>query len=371
MNESYKLTSQHTDSTSAVGKTQFALSLLLSCQLPPPHGLGRSAIYLSTEAPLNTARLVQMLTSHPHYQDLPEEDRPILDRIHTMVTNNLESQEHIIQYQLPIAVRRFNVGLVVMDSVAANFRAEHETRTAKGLADRAVELMKLGNMLQKIARDNDIAVVVTNQVSDRFDDVKTITDRIRSSSPVMSSPGTQQQHRMPPPPPSSSANIAPTNEPTTLDHQQRFFTGWGDNPNQAQTQFEQLKTPALGLAWANQLSARVVLKMESERLYSSSQLHDYNGGNIWKDKKKKRFLGLVFAPWVAPTSTSSPGVVEYEIQLRGPVSVLERKEDGVRDEFGDLLDPDLWSDEDENENENGNGTGVENLEEKGRQLEVS
>jgi DNA repair protein RAD57 len=242
-----------------------------------------------------------------------------------MATNDLEVQDHIIQYQLPIAVQRFDIGLIVMDSVAANFRAEHETGTAKGLANRAVDLMKLGNMLRRIARNNDIAVLVTNQVSDRFDDARTIQDRFRSSSPAFnSSPAIQ---RMPPP---SSLNVA-RDDRVSLDHQQRFFTGWGAQPT---IMYEQMKTPALGLAWANQLSARVVLKMESERV--SQHPSDYIGGNIWKDKKKKRFLSVVFAPWVAPTERP----VEYEIQMQGPVFVPEP----LSDPHAELLDPSLWFD---------------------------
>ncbi|KIW79217.1 hypothetical protein Z517_05829 [Fonsecaea pedrosoi CBS 271.37] len=316
---------------SAVGKTQFVLGLLLSVQLPPPKGLGKGSIYISTEGPLHTKRLSQILLNHPEYDSLDPGQGPSLDRVHTIATNDLEAQEHIIRYQLPIAVQRFNIGLIVLDSVAANFRAEHDTRTAAQLADRAFELAKLGNLLRKIAIENNIAVVVTNQVSDRFEDSKNL---LQPSSPLTtSSPTVPSSH--------TQAVVERQREVQSLDHQQRFFTGWGDETGK--TKQEQLKTPALGLAWANQISARIVLKMESQR-------QEYAGGNIWKDKKKTRNFSVVFAPWAGPTHS----LIRYEITTQGIVSIpdTERPEKAlatVDEEHQDLLDEAFWATEDDEE----------------------
>ncbi|KAJ9504409.1 DNA repair protein rhp57 [Exophiala xenobiotica] len=310
---------------SAVGKTQFVLGLLLSAQLPPPRGLGKGSIYVSTEAPLNTARLKQMLISHPEYERLDPADH----YVHAIGTNDLEAQEHILRYQLPVAIQRLNIGLIVLDSVAANFRAEHESRTAAGLAERATALGKLGLTLRRVAIENNAVVVVTNQVSDRFDEVRSI---LRSSSPANSSPSMSTAN-----PTSTVAELR--RETQSLDHQQRFFTGWGDDRDE---QRNQLKNPALGLAWANQISARIVLKMESER-------QEYLGGNIWKDKKKARTLRVVFAPWVR--TTRSP--IRYEIGLQGIVSVVEDELHGEAQgppdgKHTELLDEEFWpTDEDE------------------------
>ncbi|KAK4947400.1 DNA repair protein rhp57 [Elasticomyces elasticus] len=315
---------------SAVGKTQFVLGLLLSVQLPPPHGLGRDAIYVSTEAPLSTNRLEQILKSHPAYEALEPQDRPTLDHVHAISTNDLEAQEHILRFQLPVAVQRFNVGLVVLDSVAANFRAEHETRTPAGLAERATELGKLGSMLRRVAVEHNAVVVVTNQVSDRFDELKNI---LRSSSPASSSPAISG-----PGLPSASAELR--REAQSLDHQQCFFTGWGDDSEERRSQF---KNPALGLAWANQISTRLVLKMESERL-------EYSGGNIWRDKKKSRTFRVVFAPWTSPTTAAIP----YEIDMQGIVSVsenrrLEELDLPVNEEHAALLKEEFWATDDDEE----------------------
>lgn len=316
---------------SAVGKTQLVLGLLLSVQLPPPRGMGKGAIYVSTEAPLNTSRLKQMLYSHPEYESMEPEDRPSLDYIHTIATNDLEAQEHILRYQLPVAVQRFNIGLVVLDSVAANFRAEHETRTPAGLAERAVELGKLGTMLRRVAIENKAAIVVTNQVADRFDDPRGM---LRSSSPATASSPALPGPTVPP----EIAEIR--REVQSLDYQQQFFTGWGDDRQEKRWQY---KNPALGLAWANQISARIVLKMESER-------QEYVGGNIWRDKKKSRTFAVVFAPWAPATYPA----VRYEIGMQGIVSVAPTVEAAkapapVDDEHADLLNEELWATDEDDE----------------------
>ncbi|EXJ80073.1 hypothetical protein A1O3_08359 [Capronia epimyces CBS 606.96] len=316
---------------SAVGKTQLVLGLLLSVQLPPPRGLGKGAIYVSTEAPLNTSRLKQMLYSHPEYEGMEPQDQPSLDHVHTIATNDLEAQEHILRYQLPVAVKRFNIGLVVLDSVAANFRAEHETRTPAGLAERAVELGKLGAMLRRVAIDNKAAIVVTNQVSDRFEDPKNM---LRPSSPAtMSSPAL-------PGPGIPAAHVEIRREVQSLDYQQCFFTGWGNDRQETHGQY---KNPALGLAWANQISARVVLKMESQR-------QEYTGGNIWREKKKSRTFAVVFAPWAPPTHPP----VRYEIGMQGIASVVDTVNPAtalaeVGEEHADLLNEELWATDEDDE----------------------
>ncbi len=71
--------------------------------------------------------------------------KPSLDRVISIVTPDLESQDHILRFQLPVAVRRHDVGLVVLDSVAANYRAEFErpgaSRNAANMAKRYVLLI--------------------------------------------------------------------------------------------------------------------------------------------------------------------------------------------------------------------------------------
>ena len=304
---------------SAAGKTQFLLTLLLSAQLPSPLGLSRSSIYISTEAPLSTIRLSQLLESHPRLSQLVAAEKPSLARVFAIPVQDLESQDHILAFQLPNAIRKYDVGLVILDSVAANYRAEHGSAIPRDLANRAAQLAKLGKHLRDIAKKENIAVVVANQVSDRFEEPNLAIgqDRLRSSSPMMSSsPSTPNGHVTPP----SSAGNTDTSargSALSLDFQQRFFTGWGDELHRSSS--EGLKTPALGLAWTNQIACRIALKMEAGKVTASTNDGlgaSYHGGNIWRDKKKRRFLRLVFAPWVP--ATLNP--IEYEIRPEGIAS---------------------------------------------------
>ncbi|KAI7221914.1 P-loop containing nucleoside triphosphate hydrolase protein [Hortaea werneckii] len=294
---------------SAAGKTQFLLTLLLSVQTPKPLGIGKAALYISTEAPLQTTRLNQLLERHPKLAALPPEHRPSLSKIQSTRVHDLEAQDHILRFQVPALLSRpnNNIGLLVIDSIAANYRPEfdkgHARRTAaEAFAKRSQQVAQLGALLRDIARKYKIAVVVANQVADRF----TSQDQAISLSQMASQPGTQRSRpgsppqstaRRPtgPPPPSQhiplpttsdhSSNLS-TDDPLSLDHQQCFFTGWGDNPFTHQNQ--NLKTPSLGLTWTNQLSTRIALLREP--VYTQPKLGEEMVVSSWR-----RTIKLVFS----------------------------------------------------------------------------
>ncbi|KAL8831477.1 MAG: hypothetical protein Q9191_000849 [Dirinaria sp. TL-2023a] len=298
---------------SGAGKTQLLLSLLLTSQLPPPQGLSRAAVYISTEAPLPTSRLTQILTSHPVLR--AHSSPPTLSQILGIQTPDLEAQEHIITYQLPIAVARYNVGLVVIDSIAANYRAEHSGPNAPAaLAERSGQLSKLGSQLRNLARQYDCAIVVANQVSDRFAPVTIVSPSsapksiIATSSPHQPSIfGSQQQ--------------PVAFDPLTLDHQIRFFSGWGSDPNGTQ---HNLKTPSLGLVWANQIACRIVLskqECESGRIKHSVSCDTSEGMRAdWTPRSWRRWFSIAFAAWAEATAEHEEGV-EFEIWSGGIKSI--------------------------------------------------
>lgn len=300
---------------SGAGKTQLLLTLLLAAQLPPPLGLSRSALYISTEAPLATSRLSQLLRAHPKLSDLPLEEKPSLSRVLALQTPDLESQEHILRYQLPVAIARHNVGLIVIDSITANYRAEfdvassrHDAVNAKksrqgpiSMARRSAQLAEVGSLLREIARAHNIAIIVANQVSDRFQPDASADSRISSAQASQpssfpaaletpwSKEALHQTHV-----PSASEPVAGVNpagrrewtrgyDPLTLDYQQRFFTGWGACPTPAG-----MKTPSLGLVWANQIACRIALTKTQTR------------GRVAKGQERmlwRRHFKVVFAPW--------------------------------------------------------------------------
>ena len=285
---------------SGCGKTQLLLHLLLAVQLPPPHGLSQGALYISTEGDLPTTRLAQLLSNNPLLSSPPgNSPQPSLENIHSITTIDLESQDHIINFQVPVAIERYNIGLVVVDSITANYRAELSADNPEGLVARARELKTLGHFLRNLAVKYNVAVVVANQVSDQFetlDDpmwteaVDEISEDISLAPPLQQRPqpssirssriGSSQSS----PTPMAGAPYA-TSSPLTqngddhsrtlnlpsldtvlaLDHQKPFFTGWGD-PYSWLTRGPQpdVKASALGLVWTNQIACRVILKIKPD-----------------------------------------------------------------------------------------------------------
>lgn len=257
-----------------------------------------------------------MIKSHPYLSSLSRDNAPSLGRILSINAMDLESQDHILNYQLPVAIKRYNVGLVVIDSITSNYRAEHTSHDISGLSTRSGELAKLGQMLRNLAASEDIAIVAANQVSDRFEgeeplNFARVAGQAQNWTPI-SSPATQQKDngvdresaaspmpRVRPPEtgnvdlnqhaltvPQSTPNIPSSsplpagdepqpdgsylvanpvrNEILSLQHQQRFFTGWGDlaQPVGQNSGFQTsaFKTPTLGLVWATQIACRIALK---------------------------------------------------------------------------------------------------------------
>lgn len=96
--------------------------------------------------------------------------------------------------------------------------------------------------------------------------------------------------------PTESTALPPllsTDDPLALDHQMRFFTGWGDDPTA-----ENFKTPSLGLTWTNQLGTRIALLKDpiyEDKLYKPGEDREIAG---WRRKAK-----IVFSAWCGEGST--------------------------------------------------------------------
>ncbi|QPC75331.1 hypothetical protein HYE68_006083 [Fusarium pseudograminearum] len=326
---------------SGAGKTQALLSLCLAVQLPSPHGLGREALYISTEATMATSRLAQMLKSNPIIQQYDVDDRPSLDAIHSTITPDLETQDHILDFQVPVLLSRHRIGLIILDSVAANYRAEFERQGTHGsnMAARSAELVRLGALLRDLARRHNIAVVVANQVADRFSSSSALRHvPPRSSGPVHESPLASRS--MPPPSsinlpsstPSSSLPFAlqdPDGPPPLpalmLDHQQRWFTGWGDDPHASYS----LKTPSLGLVWSTQIACRVALfkRPVYGRIRQAGPITAEDDSDLAAPTLRgwRRWMKVVFAPHTPSTGQGLHGAAEFEVTMGGLKSVQPQK----------------------------------------------
>ncbi|KAG9686503.1 P-loop containing nucleoside triphosphate hydrolase protein, partial [Aureobasidium melanogenum] len=297
---------------SAAGKTQFLLTLLLAVQLPPPRGLGKSALYLSTEASLSTIRLNQILKRHPYLSSLAESEKPSLSRVQSTQLQDLETQDHVLRYQVPVQIARANVGLIIIDSVAANFRAEFDragTNSSDALARRSLQLTQLGAHLRDLARSHNVAIVVANQVLDRFGPAASLFDAtatpLSQNSVATQISSTNNNNTTIPPPSQQPQLLLSTNDPLSLDHQQRFFTGWGDHRF-----MRDLKTPSLGLTWTNQLSARIVLLKQP-----ILKPQDYLLGPGMDIVGWRRYLKVAFSAW-SRDDNGTDGV-EFEVCEEG------------------------------------------------------
>ncbi|KAF2016635.1 P-loop containing nucleoside triphosphate hydrolase protein [Aaosphaeria arxii CBS 175.79] len=317
--------------TSGAGKTQLLLTLLLASQLPPPYGLSKSAIYISTEAALATNRLSQLLSTHPKLKSLPAHEKPSLSRILSIQTPDLETQEHILRYQLPVAIKKHRVGLVIFDSVAANYRAEFEKQGARdgaaSMAKRGTQLVRLGALFRDLARTEGVAVVVANQVADRFFKDSGYTSNAASRTTSTNSQGTTSGRASPMPghfaASQTGGDVTPMGaQVLSLDHQQRWTTGWGEDRFALP---HTLKTPSLGHVWTNQIACRIALIKQPVMATRPPVLMMADGEAYDNEEenhiaKWRRWFKVVFAPWTPPTDEKG---IEYEILTSGLRHVSE------------------------------------------------
>ncbi|KAL2185183.1 hypothetical protein L209DRAFT_773528 [Thermothelomyces heterothallicus CBS 203.75] len=139
----------------------------------------------------------------------------------------------------------------------------------------------------------------------------------------------------PPPLPTDPDPPRPSHPALLLDHQQRWFTGWGDDPSSNLA----LKTPALGLVWTTQIAGRIALFRRPVPLRRRRPVHDHHhprsqqhhddsssssshrqaaglsGSGIatgWE-----RLMKVVFAPHVAGTGPGLDGAVRFEVWMGG------------------------------------------------------
>lgn len=215
------------------------------------------------------------------------------------------------------------------------------------MALRSAELVKLGQFLRDLAREHNLAVVVSNQVADRF-------GGSGGNSPVLhrgggGGGGTQSSplarrsgvgtglHVSGIPIPSSNSDgpsstpFVNTLDPMSLDHQQRFFTGWGDSPLLMHS--SNMKTPSLGLIWSTQIACRIALIKKP--VYGPGLAADAeNERGELVLKKWRRWMKVVFAPHVGGSGRGVEGSAEFEIKGEGVKSIQKAKHES--DEDGDL-----------------------------------
>ncbi|KAI9204175.1 P-loop containing nucleoside triphosphate hydrolase protein [Polychytrium aggregatum] len=151
------------------GKTQVALQLCLSAQLPHHcGGLEGGAIYIDTEQKFQFQRLYQISDHMRKRFPAAALDR-VGDHVHVMHIRDFDTLHHVLMYQVPVLMSQRPIRLIVIDSIAATLRAE-ETMLGGGESLPAVEKTRMLDsaisMLKRISDHYGAVVVCINQVSD-------------------------------------------------------------------------------------------------------------------------------------------------------------------------------------------------------------
>ncbi|KAL7871790.1 hypothetical protein SRHO_G00067730 [Serrasalmus rhombeus] len=232
---------------SAAGKTQFGLQLCLSVQYPQDHGgLGSGAVYICTEDSFPIKRLRQLITQQSRLRpNLPQaliRSLRFSDNIYIEHTADLEALQKCVSQRVPVLLERGLARLVVVDSVAALFRTEFQADEA---IERARHLLAFSAALHRLSHTHSAPVFCINQVSDVVD---------------------------------------------------------GPNPGRCDYGLVDSKVlPALGIAWANQVMSRLMLRRQEGCLRS--------GGQTCAPRK----LEVVFAPHL-PRASCLCGVWEEGVR---------------------------------------------------------
>ncbi|KII88759.1 hypothetical protein PLICRDRAFT_637359 [Plicaturopsis crispa FD-325 SS-3] len=251
---------------SAAGKSQVALQLSLLVQIPPRlGGIHGSACYLTMTSKLPTVRLVQLIDTHP----LLSPSFCNMSDVHTLSATTIPMLLYVLSKTLPQfiegAAKQPNtkpVKLVVLDALAELFHSSPKT-TTQTLVERARNLAEISLLLHTLASKFQVAILVLNEVTDVFQrgaDVDTASDLVYSD-------------------------------------QSRWFNRACSIPG------EDRKEAALGLVWANQLNARIMLSRTGRRRYIDDPV-----------QRLGKYRKTVGGSEDAATSSQAQAVAQFEEQ---------------------------------------------------------
>ncbi|CCH57814.1 hypothetical protein TBLA_0A00120 [Henningerozyma blattae CBS 6284] len=246
---------------SSSGKTQFLLQLSLNVQLGiEKGGLDGSCVFITTEGDLPTRRLEDLIVENKKYKSYQFEKNDFLyysqEKIYTVSCNDLISQDHILNVQLPILLERNpNIKLVIIDSISHHMRVELQiprkrynnlnTKTHpksnfddmyRQIQDNKKYIDNSAENLLKLSHKYGISIVLSNQVSDK-------------------------------PLKFYNNNYCP--KIWDYEYQLGWLVGWNkrsikarqcrNNRNNSYTLKVETQVPNLGLTWSNHVSTRILL----------------------------------------------------------------------------------------------------------------
>ncbi|XP_075226432.1 DNA repair protein XRCC3-like isoform X3 [Lycorma delicatula] len=145
---------------SGSGKTQFCLQLTITVQLPFYNGgFNAGAVYICTEDKFPSPRLQQLFTTFP--LSTHEDKKKLGDNVFIEHIADVDGLKQCVMTQLPHLLTRQSIGLVVIDSITAVFRADYDQHD---MATRAKDLRTVGLQLHSLANQFHISVLCVNQV---------------------------------------------------------------------------------------------------------------------------------------------------------------------------------------------------------------
>ncbi|KAL1518715.1 hypothetical protein AB1Y20_003002 [Prymnesium parvum] len=157
------------------GKTQLALQLMLHVQLPHGRGgLGGGAVYLHSDhasyvPALNRLRTLAEAFARAHAALGATVDR-LMDQVSVVQIDDVDTLASVLQHDVPAFLAEKQVRLVVLDSIGALFRHAGDDAgrsRASQQAERAQQLFAVAARLKSLSDRFNVAVVVTNQVTDK------------------------------------------------------------------------------------------------------------------------------------------------------------------------------------------------------------
>lgn len=152
---------------SSTGKSQLLMQLSLTVQLPlEKYGLNGKCVFITTECDLTTQRIQQMLEENPSYKGHDVS----LDNIFTVTCNDLTTQEHILDVQLPILLdrNRNSIKLIIIDSISHHLRVELENTSIRNSQVNRFYIERLAEKLLYLTNKYNLSVVVANQVGNKL-----------------------------------------------------------------------------------------------------------------------------------------------------------------------------------------------------------
>ncbi|XP_039981121.1 DNA repair protein XRCC3 [Xiphias gladius] len=155
---------------SGAGKTQLALQLCLSVQYPTQYrGLNSGAVYICTEDSFPIRRLQQLIRQQSCLRsDVPPSlisSLPFSDHVYIEHAADLDSLQVCLSRRIPLLLARGLVRLLVVDSVAALFRSEFQS---EDWLERNKQLLTFSSALHHLSQEFTTPVLCINQVTDVF-----------------------------------------------------------------------------------------------------------------------------------------------------------------------------------------------------------